>query len=633
MIRYIFLVATMVVVTILVILITVLPSPSVTSNVLKINRPAIQPKSQTDAQEDAHRQNNIIFTHVNIFDGGNVTSNQTLVVSQGNIASITNAADAKMSITQGYLTVDGSGLTLIPGIIDAHTHTYGNGLSDALRFGVTTHLDMFGTEETLSNTREARKALLPTSQADLYSAGTMATVEGGHGTQYGFKIDTIDSFDEIAKWVSLRKQAGSDYIKLVYMPYQHYMPSLNREFAKEVINQGHLQGMQVLAHISTHKAAQDMIEDGIDGLVHIFADKLASNELVALAKQNGVFIIPTLAVISAVDKRKLSQTLINNQDVSPFLSAQQKATLAADFGAKMPGFKYDIAQQNVKRFFDAGVPILSGSDAPNLGTAYGISALHEIVLLVAAGLSPQQALAAATKQPARLFSLSGRGVIAKGARADMLLIEGNPVTDITALYKIKSVYKNGFNINRQVDSQSLAGTALTTNILGDFTKSNAALDAFDSTDNFSWSMSDDGMANGKSMANMAIVNMAGANGDEKNGVLKVSASVNAGFPYPWAGAAVGDFTPPIQGKDLSTFTNIVFDVKGTKGVYRVMGFDTAAAGIPPAQSFTIGKQWQTITLPLSAFSGLNIKIVSGFAFVAGPTKGEFEFYLDNVRIE
>ena len=64
-----------------------------------------------------------------------------------------------------------------------------------------------------------------------------------------------------------------------------------------------------------------------------------------------------------------------------------------------------------------------------------------------------------------------------------------------------------------------------------------------------------------------------------------------------------------------------------------MDIDTAAAVIPPAQSFTIGKQGQSSTWPLSACSGLNIKTVAAFAMVAGPTKGEFEFYLENVRNE
>ncbi len=629
MIRYIFLAATVSIILLLIILITSLPTPN-TLAVTKAQAP-------TDTQKHENKLNNVIFTNITIFDGVNVTSNQTLVVSQGKISSISASTDAIANTMQGYLSIDGSDLTLMPGIIDAHTHTFGNGLSDALRFGVTSHLDMFGTEETLSQTRIARDALSQSTKADLYSAGTLATVAGGHGTQFGFTIDTIESIEEIASWVALRKDAGADYIKLVYMPYQTYMPSLNREFAKEIIKQSHLQGMQVLAHISTHKGAQDLIEDGIDGLVHIFSDKLASDELIALAKQNGVFIIPTLAVTASADSQKIAQALVDNQNVDVYLSAQQRSSLASDYGTKIPGFEFDIAKQNVKRFFDAGIPILSGSDAPNPGTAYGISALHETILLVDAGLSPTQALAAATSEPARVFSLKGKGVIKQGARADIVLVSGNPVNDINALYKITAVFKNGFNIPREIDAQDLVGKPISNTVLGDFTISVANSDGLNSIDSFSWTLSDDSMANGKSKANIEVVNMPSAdnasNHKNNNGVLKVTTSVNAGFPYPWAGAAVGDFIAPVEGKDISGFTTITFDVKGTAGVYRVMSFDTTATGIPPNQSFKINDNWQTITLPLAAFSGINMKMVSGFAFVAGPQQGEFTFYLDNIRIK
>lgn len=148
-------------------------------------------------------------------------------------------------------------------------------------------------------------------------------------------------------------------------------------------------------------------------------------------------------------------------------------------------------------------------------------------------------------------------------------------------------------------------------------------------DNFMWRLSDDGVANGKSKANIEVVSKEGSD----NGVLKVSAMVNAGFPYPWAGAAVCDFTMPVEGVDASGYSKVVFDVKGNPGTYRVLTFDAIAVGIPPSQNFTVSNQWTTVSLSLSEFAGLNTKLLSGFAFVAGPAIGDFEFYLDNIRIE
>lgn len=610
MIRYIFLLASAIVVGALVLLVFLLPT----------EKAVLAEQSQIDST------NNLLITNITVFDGEKTTENQSVEVQAGKIVNV-EAYSPSAAKKPGIKTVDGTNLTLLPGIIDAHTHTYGNGLEDSLRFGVSTQLDMFGAEDNLLDTRQAREKISPTNKTDLYSAGTLATVQNGHGTQYGFAIDTIDSFDEIASWVSLRKQAGADYIKLVYMPYQNYMPSLNRALAQELINQGHLQGMKVLAHISTYAAAKDMVEDDIDGLVHIFADKLASEELVDMVKNKEVFIIPTLAVIASADGQNLSQAVMENSNLATYLTAQQRSTIGSGFGVDIPGFEFEIAKQNVALFYAAGVPVLSGSDAPNPGTAYGISALHETVLLVEAGLNPEQALAAATSQPARLFGLNSRGTIKVGARADMVLVDGNLTNDISALYNIRTVYKNGFEIERSQDVQRASGTPISNTVLGSFDI--AAENNLATINNFMWSFTDDSMANGQSKATIEVVPSDTSN----NGILKVNATVNASFPYPWAGAAVGDFAPPIEGVDVSTYTKLTFEVRGDAGTFRVLSFDSTTSGIPPSQNFVIDSEWRTVSLPLSEFAGLNIKALSGFAFVGGPAVGNFEFYLDNIRIE
>lgn len=610
MIRYIFLLASAIVISGLVLLVFILPT----------EKAGLSEQSQVD------KTNTLLITNLTVFDGEKMIENQTVEMQAGEIVSI-EAYSPSAPKKQGLKVVDGTNLTLLPGIIDAHTHTYGNGLEDSLRFGVSTHLDMFGAEDSLPNTRLARENIVATNKTDLFSAGTLATVQNGHGTQYGFDIDTIDSFEEIASWVSLRKQAGADYIKLVYMPYQSYMPSLSRTLAQEVINQGHLQDMKVLAHISTYAAAKDMLEDDIDGLVHIFADKLVSEELVNLAKSKGIFIIPTLAVIASADGQGLGQLVVENSNVAPYLSTQQRSTLETSFGVDIPGFEFEIAKQNVALFHAAGVPILSGSDAPNPGTAYGISALHEIVLLVEAGLSPVEALAAASSQTAKIFGLDRRGKIKVGARADMVLVEGNLRNNITALYNIKSVYKNGFEIKRSLDMQSASGDRISNTMLGSFDME--AENSLATIDSFMWSLTDDSMANGPSKATIEVV----SSGEGNNGILKVNATVNAGFRYPWAGAAVGDFAPPVEGVDVSAYTTLAFEVRGDAGTYRVLSFDSTTSGIPPSQNFVIDSEWRTVSLPLSEFAGLNAKVLSGFAFVAGPAVGNFEFYLDNIRIE
>lgn len=93
--------------------------------------------------------------------------------------------------------------------------------------------------------------------------------------------------------------------------------------------------------------------------------------------------------------------------------------------------------------------MLAGSDAANPGTAHGPSLLGELDLLVRAGLTPTDALAAATSLPARHFGLTDRGRIAQGMRADLVLVKGDPTRDINATRDITQVWKNGFPINRE----------------------------------------------------------------------------------------------------------------------------------------------------------------------------------------
>jgi imidazolonepropionase-like amidohydrolase len=609
MIKHIFLIATVVVV--------------IGLSALLFTLPTTDENQQSSANDEAATSsNNVLFSNVSVFTGTDLIENQYVLVKDGLVTAI---SDSSIDVTNddNVQVVDGQGKTLLPGLLDSHTHSYGSGLNDGLRFGVTAHFDMFSMESTLAATRAKRDSLQATNESDLYSSGTMATVEGGHGTQFGFSIDTVDSVDEIESWVSLRKQAGADYIKLVYIPNQSRIPSLSRAWAQEVINQAHKQGLKALAHISTHQAAQDMIEDGINGLVHIFADKLASDELIDLALQNNVFIIPTLAVIASVDSTGYAQALATREGIEARLSSQQKSTLLASFGADIPGFEFALAKQNVKRFYDAGVTILAGSDSPNSGTAFGISLHHEVMLLAEAGLSNQQAISAATIVPADIFDVE-RGEVKVGSRADLVLIDGNPFAELDVLLNVDSVFKNGYQVDTSLASQSSKNEKL-----DDISLSNFDTQGLATLNGFTWAKSDDSMANGQSSARIELA----LDRQKQSTVLVVNAKVDATFAYPWAGAAVGDFMPPVQGFDINANSELMIDIKGTPGTYRIMAFDANAAGIPPTQTIEVNEQWQTITVALDDFAGFDPAAFSGFAIVAGPTVGEYEFSLDKVNLK
>ena len=521
--------------------------------------------------------------------------------------------------------IDGTGLTLLPGFVDSHTHSYGSALTDAARFGVTTALDMFTDPRELMTTRQARRELARTQKADLFSAGMLATTARGHGTQFGIPIETLSAPAEAEAWVAARKAEGSDYIKLVYIPDNPRQPSIDRATAKAVIDAGHAEGMLVLAHISTYAAAASMIEDGIDGLVHIFADREVTDALLAEAKAAEVFIIPTLTVIAALDGN--NQTLDLDSKNRALLSPMQRQTIDSNFGHEIEGFSLEIALKNVKRFHSAGVPILAGADAPNPGTAHGVSLHHELQLLVRAGLTPYQALQAATATPARLFKLGGRGAITENTRADFLLVEGDPTQDISATLNIKHIFKNGQSISRDATA-SIATSKISSDLLGDFETDLSSVNAFN------WSDSSDAMAGGSSKAILSRVSRSADKGEQEIGhALQIEADVKPGFAFPWAGATVGlEPSGPIEAVSLSAYNALSLDIKGTPGTFRVMAFSAGAAGIPPTQTVEVSESWQTHTLKLTDFAGLQIDQFVGFSFVAGPAFGQSTIYLDNVKL-
>ncbi len=385
--------------------------------------------------------NTFAITHVRIFDGEQTLEDATLLVREGRVQAINGPVDERP-------VVDGRGRTVIPGLIDAHTHSFGTAMSDALNFGVTTELDMFATQSELRDHRAQRSSLERTDEADLFSAGTLATAPGGHGTEYGIPIPTLTTPAQARPWVDDRVREGSDYLKLVYEPGARF-PSIDRATMAAVIEAAHAHHLLAVAHISRREAAREAAVDGIDGLMHAFADGPASPEVVAAIQSHGVFVVPTLVVLSAMTNgSKEANALANDRRIAPFLSTAQRKALMGEWGRLDAPLQADFAADAVRALHQAGVELLAGTDAGNRGAAHGASLHHELDLLVRCGLTPREALIAATAAPARRFGLSDRGRLAPGLRADLVLVEGNPMVDIHATRAIVAIWKNGYEVTR-----------------------------------------------------------------------------------------------------------------------------------------------------------------------------------------
>ena len=381
-----------------------------------------------------------------VFDGDRVLQMASVLVRDGHIAAVA----PKVAAPAGTEEIDGTGRTLLPGLIDAHGHVRGQALREQLIFGVTTVLDMATDPDWAAAMRREQRAGQGLDRADLYSAGTLVTAPHGHGTEHA-DIPTISSPDQAQMVVDARIAEGSDYIKIVYDDGRTFgppIPTIDQRTLKAVVDAAHARQRLALVHIGSVPGARDALESGADGLVHLSPDRAVDEELVALALRRGAFIVPTLSLNESLCGIASGASLVTDPRVAPFLSGFSTKNLGESFRLHPP-HKLDFSSvlTSVARLHAAGVPILAGTDAPNPGTAHGASLHRELELLVRAGLSPVEALRAATSVPASALALHDWGRIAAGLRADLVLVNGDPTRDILATRDIVAVWKLGRSVD------------------------------------------------------------------------------------------------------------------------------------------------------------------------------------------
>lgn len=573
----------------------------------------------------------VLIRGARVFDGLQLLGVRDVLIRDGRIAQVA----ARIPAPPGAQVVDGAGKTVLPGFIDAHTHTFADVLQQALAFGVTTQLEMFTDHRIAARWREEQRAGRANARTDVFSAGTLVTAPRGHGTQFGLAIPTITAPDSAQAFVDARIAEGSDYIKIVYddgAAYALNRPTLDKATLTAVIDAAHKRGKLAVVHVHSVAFARDAIEAGADGLVHIHADSDAPAEFVALAKRRGTFVIPTLTVNMSVVGTAGGAGLIEDPRVDSLLTRNDLGLLRQAFPTR-PGTRarYENAARTVKALNDAGVPILAGTDAPNPGTTHGASIHSEMEHLVKAGLTPVQALAAATANVANAFRFTDRGRIAPGLRADLILVHGDPALDITATRGIEAVWKGGVRFDRTAYA---ARAAATRRAVADNTRVEpGVVSTFDDgtpTSRFGqgWVASTDAQAGGKSTADLQIVD-GGAESSPK--AMRMTGTVDGGLPYAWAGAAFMPATVPLQPVDVSAAKEIAFWARGDGKTYRVMVFAQSRGMMPMTRTFASTPEWTEHTLPLSAF-GTDGKDMIMLIIAAGPAPGAFEFFIDNVRI-
>jgi len=391
------------------------------------------------------------IVNAKVFDGTKSQDWTSVRFADGLITTCSAASAAQ----EGDEVIDAGGGTVLPGLIDAHVHLVPGALAQSLTFGVTTVLDMFSQPDLVASAKE--QAGSRPDVADVRSSGVGATAPGGHPSMMYAPFPTLTAADQAGQFVAERIAAGSDYLKII-SGTGGLWPSLDSETIRALVIAAHTRGLLVVAHVSSTAGVEEVVSAGVDVVAHVPANAELDKTLVERMAEAGIVVGPTLATIENTLGEPGGAAVAGDPRLAEALGDAWARRLTSDasgwHGRHMP--PYSRAEDNVRRLADAGVTLLAGTDAPNPGTVFGASLHRELELLVRCGISPAQALAAATAEPARVFGLADRGRVAAGQRADLVLVSGDPLTDITATRAIERIWRGGIACDRRAFVASAA---------------------------------------------------------------------------------------------------------------------------------------------------------------------------------
>ena len=376
---------------------------------------------ESDAE---HIDAEFVIQNVRLFDGDAVHTNATVIIDDGIVRTIDTSAPTAFT---GSNVIDGSGSTVVPGLINAHVHLKNfEQAEEAVQDGVLTLINMAGLDFPFQDAMRDKGK----SEAHLpyfISARNMVTVTNGHGTQY-VQYETVDSAADVPEFVSRRVDEGSDFIKLTIERGDPAFrrPTLSDDMVASTISAAHEHGLMAVVHITERADAIRATELGANGLVHFWSKNFADNdpdmdvseitprELGQLG-DSLVFVIPTITVFDRINDEL--QTI------------------------DMAAMKTEIGKVHA-----AGVPLLAGTDPPGYGINFGSDLYGELLHLTESGLTDLEALKAATSNTSRAFDLGDIGFIREGASADLLLVEGDPTEDISSIRSIVGIWKHGVKV-------------------------------------------------------------------------------------------------------------------------------------------------------------------------------------------
>jgi imidazolonepropionase-like amidohydrolase len=428
----------------------------------------------------------VILHNVRVFDAPHAQLLEGLrdvVVREGWIETITSPAPA--GTAAGLPEIDGHGGVLLPGLVDAHTHTSASAyppwrvtlpdvvenLSAFLYAGVTTVLDLGSLSPDVFRERE-RVAKGEHLGPRMFAAGPIFTAPGGHPVEmlrtwlpwylrwYVVPRATreVATAEDARRAVAALLPERPDILKVAIDAGPGNVPLLSQETVAAVTAAGHAAGLRTITHIGSSAEAIAAVRGGSDALAHAAWREEFSDEAVGVISSAHVPVVVTLAVfdLAGAPRTRVSEFLPIEREVAgrgiidallappPALDHDTAAVFRAAADA------YEARRHNVTRLRAAGVAILVGSDACNPGDLPGAGLHLELAKLVAAGLTPGEALRAATWENARFLAgdQADFGEITVGKRADLVLVAGDPTAVIGDLGKITHVLLGGAVLER-----------------------------------------------------------------------------------------------------------------------------------------------------------------------------------------
>ncbi len=433
-----------------------------------------------------------LIQNARIFVGnGKVIESGAVLVRGGKIAEVYDGKFPEAKALNAE-PVDAAGKTVLPGLIDVHVHLGGPGgfyddwtkfdpakaneraLEAYLYCGITAVRSAGDKVDDMLKLR-ARFNSGERLGSELFLCGPLFTAEGGHGTEYAKSLPDIaragfnEQFlripktqPEARKMVDELAAKGVNAIKGILeagVP-GYTFNRMNLDLLRAVVDEAHARKLPASIHTGEARDVVDAVSLGADSIEHgSFRDEIPE-ATIAEMKLRGIAYDPTLSVVEGLSdfaKGKtdlLRRSLVQQVTTKELLEGTEHAATKPELKAMREGLSHyplslDLGGKNLRKAWQAGVMLVTGSDAGNFLVMHGPTVQREVELWVAAGIPAEVALEAATFQAAKLLRAENRiGTIEKGKEASLLVVDGNPLEDVRALSAISYVFLKGERVQR-----------------------------------------------------------------------------------------------------------------------------------------------------------------------------------------